>query len=516
MPVSSFTPAPYAMLLCLAGVLPWLCPASLHAAPGPGAFLCETARRSAGGERPNVVPGVALADGLSATTANVGAANRLCSPASLDGSTPGDVATHLVRQTARSDGRHPRVLGVRVDDVLGTHHFDVARPRLLLAPTAVDEAAPVPALDPASHGVDRYRCYPARASRGEAFVSPAPLAVTLASGEVRNFEVVRPRQVCAPAAVGAAEAKSPRWHLACYDVRPAPGGPRAATARGLHVDGGFGAATLDTRHARELCVPASAVVACNGARELCDRRYDEVAYATTHNAMSNAEDGFLGPNQQFSVARQLEDGVRGLMLDTHYADDGTASLCHAYCALGQRPLVAGLGEIRDFLERHPHEVVTIIFESYVSANDTRAAFAAAGLLDLVHAQPVADPWPTLADLIAADHRLVVFTDSGGGSHPWYHHVWNYAFETHYSFASPAALSCAPNRGNPANRLFILNHFLTQLFGSRALAEQINHDPLFIDRARSCMAANGHLPNFVTVDFHDIGDVFAVVDALNGL
>lgn len=35
---------------------------------------------------------------------------------------------------------------------------------------------------------------------------------------------------------------------------------------------------------------------CNGHAALCDRRLDQVAFAATHNAMSNAEDGWLAPN----------------------------------------------------------------------------------------------------------------------------------------------------------------------------------------------------------------------------
>jgi hypothetical protein len=264
---------------------------------------------------------------------------------------------------------------------------------------------------------------------------------------------------------------------------------------------------------RELCLPARALPFCNASRELCARRFDEVAYATTHNAMSNAEDGFVGPNQRVSVAGQLADGVRGLMLDTHY-DAGQVALCHALCSLGSTPLVETLIDIRSFLVRHPYEIVTIIFESYVSAADTAAAFSAAGLLDLVHSQPIGEPWPSLAEMIASERRLVVFTDSGGGAFPWYHDVWAHASETHYSWTTPASMNCAPNRGDPANPLFILNHFLTQVFGSVSLAEQVNHDPFFIARALQCRAERGTIPNFVTVDFHDIGDVFSVVDTLN--
>jgi hypothetical protein len=36
------------------------------------------------------------------------------------------------------------------------------------------------------------------------------------------------------------------------------------------------------------------------------------------------------------------------------------------------------------------------------------------------------------------------------------------------------------------------------------------------RAAGCQTDTGQLPNFVAVDFYDHGDLFAVVDALNGL
>ena len=68
----------------------------------------------------------------------------------------------------------------------------------------------------------------------------------------------------------------------------------------------------------------------------------------------------------------------------------------------------------------------------------------------------------------------------------------------------------------SNSLFILNHFLTNIIGSPQLADMVNHNPLFIDRALQCESESGRLPNFVTVDFYNIGDVLAVVDALNGV
>lgn len=501
------------LLVIAAGAVLAAAASSAVAAAPPSAFVCNAAARKAGTPKPLPVPVFSVADQFAQVDATVKQIDRLCAPASTTGTPPADVTTHLVRRIEKAAAPPAKIRGVAVDNVLGAHALDLGRPSSLLAPTAVDANTPPAPLDFSSHAVDRYACRSARFA-GKASDFPAKGAIvplTGADGTTRDYEILRPKRLCAAADVAADAKKNAGWHLACYEARAAS----VVRADGLHVNDGFGTQVLNGTATKEVCLPSRAVYACNGAPELCDRRYEQVAYATTHNAMSNEEDGFSAPNQKFSVTHQLADGVRGLMLDT-YLDGGTTMLCHAYCTLGKRPLVATLNDIRTFLESHPYEIVTIIFESYISANDTRLTFEAAGLMPYLHAQPVAAPWPTLREMIATDRRLVVFTDNQGGTYDWYHDVWDYAFETHYSFSTPADLSCTPNRGNPANHLFILNHFLTQLFGSPLLAEQINHDPLFIDRANQCAAEDAHLPNFVTVDHYQIGDVFPVVDALNGL
>ena len=253
---------------------------------------------------------------------------------------------------------------------------------------------------------------------------------------------------------------------------------------------------------------------CNGAVELCERRYHEVAYATTHNAMSNAVDGWINPNQGQPVRQQLEDGVRGLMLDLHDFED-EVYLCHSFCQLGQRRLVDELADIGTILRAQRGEVVTLILESYVPVDEVERAFQDSGVRELVYAHD-GGPWPTLRQLIDDDTRLVVLSDRDGASTGWFLDVWTYSWETHFSAREPEDFSCADNRGSPDNELFIFNHFLTQTIGSPELAEQVNHNPLLRERALQCMTESGSLPNFVTVDFYAIGDVFAVVDELNGI
>jgi hypothetical protein len=278
---------------------------------------------------------------------------------------------------------------------------------------------------------------------------------------------------------------------------------------------------------------------CNGASELCGRSFDEVAYATTHNAMAARfepyEYSIIISNQCSGVPTQLEDGIRGLMLDIHWyqpeeADAPDLYLCHAECDYGYQLLVDGLAEVREFLDARPAEVISFIIETNAGTGGREAqirdAFDASGLLPYAHVQTPGTPWPTLASMIAANQRLVVLTDdaspntgcnASGMPCPWYHYLWSsLAFETHFSYSKPSNFSCARNRGAAGNDLFILNHFLTNNIGAPVFAQQVNYDPLLSTRARDCWTAQAQIPNFVTVDFYEIGSVLRTTNLLNYL
>lgn len=289
---------------------------------------------------------------------------------------------------------------------------------------------------------------------------------------------------------------------------------------------GFRSALAATLVAASVASSAHAATVCNGAASLCAKPYDQVAYATTHNAFANAPHGFVfNRNQTYDMTRQMQDGIRGLMLDAHpYL--GTVYLCHGenLCALGNESLADGLTEVKSFLDAHPQNVITLIFESYVSASDIAAVFQQVGLLDPAH--PASDylytytggAWPTLGALIDSGERIVVFSDvNEQASYPWYHYLWNtLVFETPFSAATVNDFTCTDNRGSPNNDLFILNHFLTGPLGaSPDLAAQANVNPLFVNRALACQSFYGRIPNFPTVDYYEVGNVFDVTATLNG-
>jgi hypothetical protein len=257
---------------------------------------------------------------------------------------------------------------------------------------------------------------------------------------------------------------------------------------------------------------------CNGHASLCGKTYDEVAYLTTHNAFNTSADGFSLPNQNNTLTQQLNDGVRGFMLDV-YNYFGTPTVYHGSFILGSAPLSDNLAEFKDFLDTHPNEVVTIILECNVSANDIEDEINAAGLSPYLYTY--SGSWPTLQTMITNNTRLVIFSDvdDASASQGWYHYMWDHMVETHYSINDINDFNCDFNRGDSINDLYIFNHFVTNSItgtGQQTESQQANSNPFLIDRMLQCQAEKGKFPNFITLDFYELGDAMAATDYMNGI
>ncbi len=258
---------------------------------------------------------------------------------------------------------------------------------------------------------------------------------------------------------------------------------------------------------------------CNGHAALCERRLDEVTLPATHNAMSSAEADFILPNHHLGLQRQLDDGVRGLLLDVwDWTGHDGLWLCHGFCELGATPLADGLGAIATFLETHPHEVLVLVLEDYVSAAALEGAFDEAGLARWLYTHDPAAGWPTLGAMIDADTRLVV---SASGAEPpptWLHHAWDLMWDTPYEFRRADDFSCVCNRGCPATdgQLFLVNHWLSNPAPAPDKAPATNAFDVLYGRADECRTASGRQPTLLAVDFYSEGDLFEAVDALNGV
>ncbi|MCL6289104.1 hypothetical protein PV749_02090 [Streptomyces sp. ID03-2B] len=287
---------------------------------------------------------------------------------------------------------------------------------------------------------------------------------------------------------------------------------------------------------------------CLGSSRLCDLRYDEAAYLTSHNAMSTTADRFIGPLQDPDITTQLNTGVRALQLDTYRWESpqdiaerldspeftpeqrrlisGAIDkvnppreglwLCHGVCRAGAIELVPTLEDIGDWLRAHPTEIVTLIVQDDISPEDTEKAFRAAGLDDLLHT-PAADPdapWPTLGEMIDSGRRLVVFAEKADGPAPWYRNFYRYGMETPFAFRNPSEMTCAPHRGGTGKQLFLLNHFITNAGGSRLDAGRVNARDWVLERTRACEAERGSPVTFIAVDYTTVGDALGAVNELN--
>ena len=315
--------------------------------------------------------------------------------------------------------------------------------------------------------------------------------------------------------------------------------------------------------------------ACNGYPELCRKRIDQVTFPATHNSMSAAsEAGWFLPNQRYGIERQLDDGIRALLIDTHYgvrrgsgrgfgevitdldkenktrsevvaelgeatveraeelvgqlafggAPGGTPKpyLCHVLCELGATPLDDALAQIKSWMDVHPDEFLVLFIEDYVSPEETALAFAESGLLEYAWAPSADRVWPTLGSLIARDKRLLVMAenDSGGGRYPWYVQGFDLVQETPYTFDDVAQItgrrSCRPNRGRPDNPLFQINNWIETIPRNPKLQGRINSRSTLLERARLCARVRGLEPNIIAVDYYNEGDVLGVANILNGI
>lgn len=284
---------------------------------------------------------------------------------------------------------------------------------------------------------------------------------------------------------------------------------------------------------------------CNGHAELCDRPFDEVVFPATHNSMSNADGGWVGPFQEHGISEQLNDGVRMLLIDSHSwetpkqsaafarhlspalrasftASESTTVrkpgvyLCHLMCGLGSTPLASAMTDVSNFLATHPDEVMSIFFEDYVPADQTAAVFDATGLTRYTFVHVPGTPWPTLRQMIDSGHRLLVMSEHEGPPPAWYESGWDLTQDTNYAVKTPARFTCALDRGKSTNDLFLLNNWILAPIPSQADARIVNSYSFLFNRARECERERQHVANFVAVNFYGTGDLMAVVDALNGV
>ncbi|PON42913.1 PLC-like phosphodiesterase [Parasponia andersonii] len=266
--------------------------------------------------------------------------------------------------------------------------------------------------------------------------------------------------------------------------------------------------------------------------------FNKYAFLTTHNAYAIDNEPshtgvprFTFTNQEDSVTRQLNNGVRALMLDT-YDFRGDVWLCHSFG--GQchdytafEPAIDTLKEIESFLSANPSEIVTLILEDYVQApKGLTTVFTNAGLMKywfpLENMPKSGRDWPLVSDMVAKNQRLIVFTSiKSKEQSEGIAYQWNYMVENQYGDGGMHAGSC-PNRAESSplddmSKSLVLVNYFESIPVKQPTCEHNSGD--LINMLRTCSGAAGNRwSNFVAVDYYkrsEGGGAFQAVDTLNG-
>jgi hypothetical protein len=306
--------------------------------------------------------------------------------------------------------------------------------------------------------------------------------------------------------------------------------------------------------APSLCADAAsgslALASCSGAASQAfdlharygDRRFNELTALTTHNSYSNSSEAtWIAPNQATSITQQLNDGVRGLMLDVFSFQSSTTRciatlgqdcygqdlyMCHGDCngvpgvgfGFPRQTVASGFAQVVSFLSANPDELVTVFLEDY-SAHDELATVLSnvPGLRPLMFDpyawNVIGNGWPKADDLIAANQRLLIISDHWGkqdlgvgyGPELTVENYWSIG-ELGDKYDCYSRWSSIPlNQQDPHfERLFVMNHFRDVPVAQLSAVD--NSYANLTDRLDDyCVPASGKKPNYIAVDYYDRGD-----------
>jgi len=288
-------------------------------------------------------------------------------------------------------------------------------------------------------------------------------------------------------------------------------------------------------------LPAKRATTCNGHPELCNRSFGNVTFFGSHDSFAFSDDPIaLARDQEVDIPTQLGLGVRLLQAQAHMKD-GQLHFCHTNCDLFDGGTVEDyLKTVKTFLDANPNEVITLIFTNPEGASlpdQWKPAFDNSGITQLAYVPPSIpvpqSSWPTLGQMIDSGTRVVVFLDAGAdGSDggvvdfilPEFPMIW----ETPFSVTDPN-FPCTVDRIqgplSTSDHMYMINHSLNVniipigagvIVSDPEAAPVTNSVTSIVANSNGCAPLSGNrAPNFVLLDFVNIGQGLQAVNQLNG-
>jgi hypothetical protein len=120
-------------------------------------------------------------------------------------------------------------------------------------------------------------------------------------------------------------------------------------------------------------------------------------------------------------------------------------------------------------------------------------------------------------MIESEHNVVLMAENESGSADWYPNAYTGLLEdTRYKFDEVDDFTCSTYRGGLESPLLLMNHWLSGDPASQTEAENVNGRAVLVERVNGCRVEQDRVPNLIAVDFYSSGDVFGVVNELNGV
>ncbi|CAA7264432.1 unnamed protein product [Cyclocybe aegerita] len=290
-----------------------------------------------------------------------------------------------------------------------------------------------------------------------------------------------------------------------------------------------------------LTIPTKRAQLCNGHSELCERKYGNTTFLGSHDSFAFSGNPFaLARTQEVDIEAQLTLGVRLLQAQSHM-NGKDLHFCHTTCGLFDGGKVEDyLNKVKHFLDRHPNDVLTLIFtnpESVSVSKVWKPIFDKTGFTDMAYVppQPVMsrEDWPTLGEMIESGKRVVIFLDHGADSRtepdvefilPQFQMVWEDKYDpTNSKFPCKVDRSQGPLA--PSQQLNLINHNLNTnifpigrgiLIPDRLDSPRTNSIEAIASHSSHCAQyVEDRKPNFVLLDYVNVGQGMAAVDRLNG-